>query len=232
MVPSIWQGKSVLVTGHTGFKGSWLALCLLELGAKVSGFALPPKSSPNHWNLLRLDVVRQPRRRPRLRPRCHRCLTWHNRRSCFISRHSRWCVVPYRDPLETWSTNVMGTAHVLESCRRTESVRAIVVVTTDKVYANQEWSRGYREDDRLGRPRSLQCLEGRLRTRCRQLPEIVLPIRGLAAACFRPSGQRHRRRGLVGRSSDPRPGVAVGQRKPLEIRCPTPRGRGNTCWSA
>ena len=139
----------MFISGHTGFKGSWLALWLSEMGADVTGLALPPESSPNHWDLLHLDVVDESgdildfalvssaifRAQPEI--------VFHLAAQPIVRRS-------YADPLVTWSTNVLGTAHVLEASRQTESVRAIVVVTTDKVYANQEQKRGYRESDRLG----------------------------------------------------------------------------------
>ncbi len=145
-----YRGKRVLVTGHTGFKGSWLSLWLGQLGADVVGLSLPPETQPNHWSLLGLDRVahhpvdvrnfadvaavvkaKQPE------------IVFHLAAQPLVRRS-------YRDPLETWSTNVMGTANVLEACRQNSSVQAIVVVTTDKCYENQEWTWGYRESDRLG----------------------------------------------------------------------------------
>ena len=144
-----YRGRKVLLTGHTGFKGSWLALWLTEMGAEVTGMALPPETDPNHWDLLRLNMSD------------HRCdlrdgsavlhvlastqpeIVFHLAAQPLVRRS-------YRDPLQTWSTNVMGTANLLEACRQTPSVRAILVVTSDKCYENREWSWGYRETDRLG----------------------------------------------------------------------------------
>lgn len=146
---NIYRNRRVLLTGHSGFKGSWLALWLQELGAEVTGLALAPETNPSHWELLDLplqthevdirdftavrDVVQQ------VEPE----IIFHLAAQPLVRRS-------YRDPLETWSTNVMGTANVLEACRQTDSVRAIVVVTTDKCYENREWEWGYRENDRLG----------------------------------------------------------------------------------
>ena len=146
---NIYRGKRVLVTGHTGFKGSWLSLWLHELGAEVTGVALPPESQPNHWGLLNLaiddqrhdirDISAVRRVFEAVRPE----MVFHLAAQPLVRRS-------YRDPLETWSTNVMGTANVLEACRQTPSVRAIVAITTDKCYENHEWPWGYRENDRLG----------------------------------------------------------------------------------
>ncbi|MBN1396058.1 MAG: CDP-glucose 4,6-dehydratase [Pirellulales bacterium] len=149
MDAGVWRGRSVLITGHTGFKGSWLALWLSESGAKVNGFALPPNSTPNHWDLLRLDAsdnrgdVRDFDRLSSVFARTRPEIVFHLAAQPLVRRS-------YRDPLETWSTNVLGTANVLEACRRTESVRAVLAVTTDKVYENREWAWGYRENDPLG----------------------------------------------------------------------------------
>lgn len=144
-----YRGKRVLVTGHTGFKGSWLSLWLHELGAEVAGISLAPQDCPNHWDLLGLEVAEH-----RLDIRDYDALArafdiirpevvFHLAAQPLVRRS-------YRQPLDTWSTNVMGTANVLEACRRSSEVRAIVAVTTDKCYENMEWCWGYREVDRLG----------------------------------------------------------------------------------
>lgn len=146
---NVYSGRRVLVTGHTGFKGSWLALWLNQLGAQVSGVALQPDTSPNHWDLLQLDVsghdcdIRDSSAVEGILGREQPEIVFHLAAQSLVKRS-------YRDPLETWSSNVMGTANVLDACRKTSSVRAIVIVTTDKVYENEEWLWGYRESDRLG----------------------------------------------------------------------------------
>lgn len=144
-----YRGRSVLVTGHTGFKGSWLVLWLQMLGANVTAVSLPPVTSPNHWDLLglqieeyRLDIRDADRVREAIsesKPE----IVFHLAAQALVKRS-------HHEPLETWSTNVMGTANILDACRHSESVRAVVVVTTDKVYENREWFWGYRETDRLG----------------------------------------------------------------------------------
>jgi len=144
-----YQGRRVLVTGHTGFKGSWLALWLQELGAEVTGVALPPTAQPNHWDLLGLSIddrrldIREMGALQRAFSEAQPEIVFHLAAQSLVRRS-------YRDPLETWSTNVTGTANVLEACRQQPSVRAIVAVTTDKCYENRNWPWGYRENDRLG----------------------------------------------------------------------------------
>lgn len=144
-----YAGRRVLLTGHTGFKGSWLALWLCQLSAQVEGVALPPETSPNHWDLLGLDI---PDHRLDIRDSAAVAAVFAQSQPELVFHLAAQPLVrrSYREPLVTWSTNVMGTAHVLEACRQTPSVRAIVVVTTDKCYENREWPWGYRETDRLG----------------------------------------------------------------------------------
>ena len=144
-----YRGRRVLVTGHTGFKGSWLALWLHELGARIAGVSLDPQQQPNHWDLLRLggddhrldirDAARLTAAVEKFRPE----VVFHLAAQPLVRRS-------YAKPVETWSTNVMGTCHLLEACRSLRELQAVVVVTTDKVYANREWAWGYREDDALG----------------------------------------------------------------------------------
>lgn len=145
----IYRGRRVLVTGHTGFKGSWLSLWLKSLGAEVAGISLAPITTPNHWSLLGLDMedncldIREPERLQEAIARLQPEIVLHLAAQPLVRRS-------YQAPLETWSTNVNGSANLLEACRHTKSVRAIVVVTSDKCYENVEWAWGYRENDRLG----------------------------------------------------------------------------------
>jgi CDP-glucose 4,6-dehydratase len=144
-----YRGRSVLVTGSTGFKGSWLATWLCEMGAEVTGLALSPESAPNHWDLLDIPACDV---RGDIRDLSVVVDTMEKSRPEIIFHLAAQSLVrrSYRDPLESWSTNVMGTANVLEACRRIPGIKAVVVITTDKVYANNEWPWGYRENDRLG----------------------------------------------------------------------------------
>lgn len=145
----IYRGSRVLVTGHTGFKGSWLAVWLNDLGARLCGISLDPETEPNHWELLNLPIedhrldIRELENVKRVVESFRPEIVFHLAAQPLVRRS-------YRDPIENWSTNVMGTAHVLEACRQVDSVRTIVVITTDKVYANQERNIAYRESDRLG----------------------------------------------------------------------------------
>jgi len=144
-----YRGRRVLLTGHTGFKGSWLALWLTALGADVVGVALAPDTAPSHWDLLGLDIeehrvdIRDAAALARIVEQTRPEAVFHLAAQALVRRS-------YRDPLDTWWTTVMGTAALLEACRAVDSVGAIVVVTTDKCYENREWEWGYREIDALG----------------------------------------------------------------------------------
>ncbi len=149
MFGDVYRGRRVLITGHTGFKGSWLALWLQRLGAKVHGFALAPETVPNHWDLLGLQIAD---RRGDIRDASEVRQAIADADPEFVFHLAAQPLVrrSYRDPLETWSTNVMGTANLLEACRARDALRAVVVVTSDKCYANDGRDGSYAEDDRLG----------------------------------------------------------------------------------
>ncbi len=146
---NIYYGKRVLITGHTGFKGSWLALWLQEMGAEVTGVSLSPEPKQTHWDLLKLNIgdnridIRDLNALKQIYNEIKPSIIFHLAAQPLVRRS-------YRDPIETWSTNIMGTVNMLEACRETPSVRAIVAITSDKCYENQEWPWGYRENDRLG----------------------------------------------------------------------------------
>jgi len=148
---NFWQGKRVLVTGHTGFKGGWLTLWLHRLGAQVSGIGLQPNTDPNLFQLARIDKlcdsyfcdIRNKEALLTLIRNMHPEVVFHLAAQPLV-RHS------YREPVETFSTNVMGTTHLLDALRGLECIKAAVIATTDKVYRNNEWHWPYREDDALG----------------------------------------------------------------------------------
>jgi CDP-glucose 4,6-dehydratase len=146
-----WRGKRVLLTGHTGFKGSWLALWLNHLGAEVVGISLSPSTTPNLFSLAKVEKLCQ----------SHFCDIRDVAALADLIKAARPEIVfhlaaqplvraSYREPQATFATNVMGTVHVLDALRELDTVRVAVMVTTDKVYRNNEWPWPYREDDTLG----------------------------------------------------------------------------------
>ena len=148
-----WHGRSVLVTGHTGFKGGWLALWLNQLGARVHGFSLEPPTQPNLFEVARIGSLLASDVRADLADLSALKSAFASARPEIVFHLAAQPLVrdSYRDPRGTFATNVMGMAHVLEAARESEAVRALVLITTDKVYENREDSaHAYRETDRLG----------------------------------------------------------------------------------
>ncbi len=149
--PSFWKNKRVLLTGHTGFKGSWLSLWLQSMGAQVVGYALAPPTNPSLFEVAGVSknmtsVIGDIR-------------DFENLRKVFLSHQPEIVIhmaaqplvrYSYIAPVETYSTNVMGTVNLLEAVRNTNSVRAVVNVTSDKCYENKEWAWGYRENEAMG----------------------------------------------------------------------------------
>lgn len=144
-----YKGKTVLVTGHTGFKGSWLALWLSQLGAKVIGYSLEPPSRPNHIELLRFNIV-SITGDIRDREKLEAAISTYRPDIVFHLAAQSLVRLSYREPVTTFETNVIGTINVFEACRKTDNVKAIVNVTSDKCYENKEWDWGYRENDPMG----------------------------------------------------------------------------------
>ena len=150
-VVKTWQGRRVFLTGHTGFKGSWLALWLSRLGAQIRGYSLDPCTEPNMFGLASVgtvldDVRGDIRDSAKLEASMAQFapeVVFHLAAQPIVRRS-------YADPVGTYATNVMGTVHLMEAIRKTPSVRAVVCVTTDKCYQNQEWIWPYRESDPLG----------------------------------------------------------------------------------
>ena len=148
---NFWQGKRVLLTGHTGFKGTWLGLWLQSLGATLRGIALKPPTEPSLFEVVRLaermehhvvdirDYYAVSNHIDQFQPE----IIFHLAAQPLVR-------LSYKNPLQTYETNVMGTVHVLEAARHAGSVKAIVNVTTDKCYENREWIWGYREHEHMG----------------------------------------------------------------------------------
>lgn len=153
--PNFWRGRRVLLTGHTGFKGAWLLLWLQELGADVWGYALAPEPGPNLFGELaairpagvqwhhHVGDLAEAGRLAALVQECQPEVVLHLAAQPLVRRS-------YADPVGTWSTNVIGSLHLLEALKPLQHPCAVVMVTTDKVYENREWEHGYRETDRLG----------------------------------------------------------------------------------
>lgn len=149
--PSFWRGKRVFLTGHTGFKGGWLSLWLQQLGARVTGYALPPPTEPSLFETAHIaqgmtSIVGD------IRDCVTLCNAMRQASPDIVIHMAAQPLVrrSYVDPIETYSTNVMGTVHVLEAVRQSSSVRAVVNVTTDKCYENKEWVWAYRENEAMG----------------------------------------------------------------------------------
>jgi CDP-glucose 4,6-dehydratase len=148
---AFFEGRRCLVTGHTGFKGAWLCLWLHSLGAKISGYALEPPTTPNLFELADLG---------KLVEECRGDIRNYHSLAQFIQRVGPEIVfhlaaqsivrIGYKEPKETFDVNVGGTVNLLEALRSSSSVRAIVVITSDKCYENREWTCSYRETDHLG----------------------------------------------------------------------------------
>ena len=151
MNAGFWKGKRVLVTGHTGFKGSWLSIWLARLGAEVVGYALAPPTSPSNFALSRVGETMQSIESDiRDLQALEDCVARHRPEIVLHLAAQSLVRRSYGDPVETFQSNVMGTVNLLEAVRRHPSARAVVVVTSDKCYENREWHWGYRENEAMG----------------------------------------------------------------------------------
>lgn len=151
MEPTFWRNKRVLVTGHTGFKGSWLTLWLDSLGAEVFGFAQEPPTKPSLYELSGIsELATSTIGDIRNYEEVLKVVELSNPEIVIHMAAQPIVRTSYDEPLETYATNVMGTAHLLNALRNRSDVRAIVNITSDKCYRNNEWVWGYREDDEVG----------------------------------------------------------------------------------
>jgi CDP-glucose 4,6-dehydratase len=149
--PVFWQGKKVLLTGHTGFKGSWLSLWLQSMGADVIGYALAPPTNPSLFEIAEVSsgmtsIIGDIRDLDKLQA----VFTEHQPEIVIHMAAQPLVRYSYQNPVETYSTNVMGTVNLLEAVRSMVSVKAVVNITTDKCYENREWAWGYRENEAMG----------------------------------------------------------------------------------
>jgi CDP-glucose 4,6-dehydratase len=148
---TFWCGRRVLVTGHTGFKGGWLSIWLARYGARLTGIALPAETTPALFHLTDIASIADSHYCDIRDPNTlHKLVSDAAPEVVFHLAAQPLVRASYLRPSETWATNVMGTANLLESIRHCPSIKAVVVITTDKCYENHEWVWGYRENDRLG----------------------------------------------------------------------------------
>ena len=146
-----WQGKRVFLTGHTGFKGSWMSIWLKMLGAEVTGFALPPATNPDMFTVVQNDReinsiigdIRDLSLIQRTIKQYKPDIVMHMAAQAIVRQS-------YREPIDTFQTNIMGTANILEAVRDTDTVKAVLCITSDKCYENREWVWKYRESDPVG----------------------------------------------------------------------------------
>jgi CDP-glucose 4,6-dehydratase len=152
LMRSFWQGKKVFLTGHTGFKGSWLSIWLTHLGAHVTGYSLQPPTKPSLFNICNIENKMESSVIGDIRDITKLVASVQKAKPDVVIHMAAQPLVrlSYDEPVETYSVNVMGTVHLLEAVRQTTGVKAVVNVTTDKCYENKEWLWGYREVDGLG----------------------------------------------------------------------------------
>lgn len=149
--PGIYKNKKVLITGHTGFKGSWLSLWLKELGAEVIGYSLDPPTKPNLFDSINLkDKIVDIRGNIRNEEHLASVFKKYSPEIVFHLAAQPLVRLSYKEPKLTYETNVMGTVNLLEAVRKTNSVKVCIIVTSDKCYENKEWVYGYRETDPVG----------------------------------------------------------------------------------
>ncbi len=150
--PSFWKNKKVFITGHTGFKGGWLSLWLNSLGAKVSGYSLEPPTDHNFFSIIKVEEILIQNTIGDIRNLDTLCNSLSNAQPEIVINLAAQSLVreSYLNPVETYSTNIIGTVNVLEAVRKVSSVKAVLNITSDKCYHNNEWTWGYRENEPMG----------------------------------------------------------------------------------
>lgn len=149
--PEFWKNKRVFITGHTGFKGSWLSIWLQEMGAVVKGFSLSPSTTPNLFEVASVAKGMESEIGDiRNLEAITNSMTSFNPDILIHMAAQPLVRLSYVEPVETYATNVMGTIHILEAARKCKNLTSIVAITTDKCYENKEWSWGYRENEAMG----------------------------------------------------------------------------------
>ncbi len=188
-IGAAWQGRRVLLTGHTGFKGSWLSLWLADLGAEVHGLALDPPTQPNLFTAAQVGSTLARDNRADIRDFTAVQDVFRATEPELVLHLAAQALVSdgYDSPLDTYAVNVLGTAHVLEAVRHCDSVRAVLVITSDKCYENREWLHPYRETDRLGGhdPYSSSKACAELVAAAYRASYFALPARGVRMASAR-----------------------------------------------
>ena len=228
--PALWQGRRVFLTGHTGFKGAWATCLLRRLGAEVHGYALAPEAE-SLFNAARLadDIdhtiadIRDPDALATALDRARPSVVIHMAAQALVRRS-------YADPVETYATNVMGTVHLLEAVRACPSAEAVVIVTSDKCYANNGWLWGYRENDALGGHDPYSSSKACAELVTDAYRRSFFSAAGAAARRVRPRRQRDRRRRLGGGPHRPRCHPRL-QARVCRCRCaiPPPPAPGSMC---
>ena len=184
--PDFWRGKRVLLTGHTGFKGAWLAFWLHRLGAQVTGMSLPPQAAPNLFSLADIGTItdshlidiRYAGAVVAVVKKAQPEIVFHLAAQALVR-------TGYREPLETFATNVLGTAHMLDALRPLDSARVVVAITTDKVYQNLEHPYPYRETDALGGHDPYSASKAAAEIVLASYRDSYLSVKGIAVASAR-----------------------------------------------
>ena len=150
--PIFWKGRKVFITGHTGFKGSWISLWLEQLGAKVTGYALEAPTNPSMFHIVKVEKTLVDSMHGDIRDTATLTIAMLEAEPEIVIHMAAQSLVrdSYSDPVGTYSTNVMGTVNLLEAVRKTPSVKAVLNITSDKCYENKEWIWGYRENEAMG----------------------------------------------------------------------------------